>query len=280
MTIEQAAVVGLGLIGGSFAGALRQQGIRVKGVDADVAAGQAAAQLGLIDELSDDLAAVLDGADVVVLCVPPATVLRLLPEVDRLAPPSTMILDTASVKVAVTEVMSTLVRGERAIGGHPLAGKEASGPAASEAGLFRGHTFILTPSTVTSPRTMDLAAQVVRMIGGNPYVMPAARHDEVLARTSHLPQILSTALALDTQDVDAVCIGPALRDMTRLAGSDPTMWRDILMLNRQNVVAEANGYIAQLREFVSMLEAGETARIEGVLRSGRQAGGALRGVAA
>lgn len=274
---SRVAVIGLGLIGGSMGLALRREGVWVQGYDTDEAASDEAARLGLIDGRSRTLSSALDGIDVVLLCTPVSSVLNLLPAVDRMTDPSALILDTGSVKAAVLEVMDALPGGARAVGGHPLAGKEESGPAAADPDLFRGRPFVLSPSSTTSPDTLGRAVELAGAVGAFPRVMEAQRHDEVLSRTSHLPQILATALALCVSPEDARYAGAGLRDMTRLAGSDPTMWRDILLLNGPCVVAEANRYIARLQELVAAIAAGDAQSIERLLEDGQQARHALHG---
>lgn len=280
MILERATVVGLGLIGGSLGAALRDAGVRVRGFDVDPSASSTAERRGLIDERSDDLGAAVAGADAVVLCTPVSATLELLPNVDRLTPLSAIILDAGSVKVPVVERLETLPGAARAVGGHPLAGKETSGPEAAEPGLFRGRSFILAPSSRTTSPTLRRASELVSILGAIPRVMPANTHDAVLARTSHLPQLLATVLALDVREDDRPYIGPGLRDMTRLAGSDPVMWRDILLFNSANVVDEANIYIARLQEIVAAVQAGDAQQVEHVLAAGQRAGRALRGAAA
>jgi prephenate dehydrogenase len=280
VTTRRVAVIGLGLIGGSLAGALRREGVWVQGYDACQAVTDEASALGLVDSYAATLPEILDGIDAVLLCTPVAASLNLLPAVDRMTPPSTLILDTGSVKAAVLDVMEALPGGARAIGGHPLAGRETSGPAAADPDLFRGRPFVLAPSSVTSDETVNRASELAVAVGAIPRIMDAQQHDEVLARTSHLPQLLATALALCVADGDAACSGPALRDMTRLAGSDPIMWRDIFLLNAPGVVTEANQYIARLQGMVAAIAAGDIQEIERFLASGQQAGRALSGVAA
>lgn len=280
MTIERVAVVGLGLIGGSLAAACRHAGAWVQGYDSDEAVGHQAAGLGLIDARRDTLSAVVAGVDAVVLCVPVSAVLDLLPAVDRMTRQDTLVLDVGSVKAAVLDVMEALPGGANMLGGHPLTGKEVSGPAAADPDLFRGHPFVLSPSSLTSLDTLERGVKFVEVLGATPRIIDARWHDEVLARTSHLPQILATALALCVSEEDATYAGPGLRDMTRLAGSDPTMWRDILLLNGPRVVTEANGYIARLQELVSAIAARDVPEIERLLADGQQTGRALQGVAA
>lgn len=275
---SRVAVVGLGLIGGSMGSALRREGVWVQGYDTDEAASDEAARLGLIDGRSRTLSSVLDGIDAVLLCTPVSTVLNLLPAVDRMTDPSALILDTGSVKAAVLKVMDALPGGARAVGGHPLAGKETSGPGAADPDLFRGRPFVLSPSPSTSPDSVGRAVELATAVGAIPRVMEARRHDEVLSRTSHLPQVLATALALGISQEDACYAGPGLRDMTRLAGSDPTMWRDILVLNGPRVVAEADRYIVRLQGLVAMIAASDAEGIERLLADGQLAGHALHGV--
>lgn len=280
MTPYRVAVVGLGLIGGSLAAASRRAGAWVQGYDSNGDVGHEAERLGLIDSRSDSLSSVLDGVDLVLLCVPVPAVLNLLPAVDRMTASSALILDTGSVKSAVLDVMEALPGAARAIGGHPLAGKETSGPAAANPDLFRGLPFVLSSSSLTSAETLDRAVEFVAAVGAIPRLMEADRHDEVLARTSHLPQVLASALALCVSGDDAGYAGPGLRDMTRLAGSDPAMWRDILLLNGPRVVTEATGYIARLQDLVTAIAAADGPGIERLLAAGQQSRRALYGVAA
>ena len=138
MTERQVAVIGLGLIGASLGGALRAQGYVVRGLDQDTVSMQTALDRGLVDEVGGELAAVLRGADLVILAIPVLSIIRVLPQIDALAPSDAVIIDVGSVKGPVVDAMAKLAGAARVIGGHPIAGKEQAGPAAADIALFRG----------------------------------------------------------------------------------------------------------------------------------------------
>jgi prephenate dehydrogenase len=276
VTVERVAIVGLGLIGGSIGAALRRTGARVHGFDTSPQTRDLAVELGLIDQAHDSLPAALDGAQVVILAVPVQAIVDLLPTVDAVSKSDALILDTGSVKRPVVEVMATLAWSDRAIGGHPIAGRERSGPEAADPELFRGRPFVLTPSVHTSALTRARAERLARSLGALPGVLSAEEHDHTLARTSHLPQLLSTALALFTKPGDELLSGSGLRDMTRLAASDTIMWRDILLTNGDNVVRAAREYIDQFEYLVGMVDGGDPADLELTLDQGRMAADSLR----
>jgi prephenate dehydrogenase len=268
LTPQRIGIVGVGLIGASLAGALRRSGSYVVGFDSSTPAASTALEKGLVDETAGDLSGAVQNADVVILAVPVLAILGLLPVVDALARPDALILDTGSVKRPIVEAMQTLPGACRAVGGHPLAGSERSGSGAANSDLFRGRPFILTASVASSPAAKEGAREIVRRVGARPVTMDAERHDRVLARTSHLPQLLASSLAasLELGDVDAA--GPGLRDMTRLAGSDVAIWNDILMLNRGHLVNEAHRFIARLQEMVTAVDQGEMGQVEEMMRNG------------
>jgi len=274
--IDRVAVVGLGLIGGSMGAALRRQGRYVLGFDSDPAASELALRRGLVDALGGDLEAALDGVEAVILAVPVLASLDLVRRVDALAASGVLIVDTGSVKRPVVEVMELLPGAARALGGHPLAGKEESGPAAAAPDLFDGRPFFLVPSARTSRETVDRAEQLVRAVGARPVRMGAAEHDRLLARTSHLPQLVSTALAICQEGVEARLAGPGLRDMTRLARSDVRMWRDIFVSNRDNVAEAAHHFLRELEGMIGVVEAADEAALGLALERGRGAARRLK----
>lgn len=266
MTPRPVAVIGLGLIGASLAGALRSQGHFVRGLDRDPAARHIALERGLVDDVADDLPRALDGATLVILAVPVLSILSLVRDVDALASPDAVIMDVGSVKAPVLHEMAALPGAPRAIGGHPIAGKEQAGPAAADASLFRNRSFVLVPSTATSAETLQAAEDLVRSIGAVPVVLTATEHDRMVARTSHLPQLLATALALSLEPHDEIVAGPGLRDMTRLAASGSSMWNDIFISNADNIAAALATCIAQLQTLARMASGGDETALEQSMR--------------
>jgi len=275
---ERVAIVGLGLVGGSIAGALRRRGSHILGIDRDPAARRVAADRGLIDRGSASLQKLPPDIEAVILAVPVLSILQLLETVDALAPPDALLIDTGSVKAPVVELMAKLPGAGRAVGGHPIAGKAESGAAAADPDLFCHRPFVIVPSDRTDAAAMDAARLLIGALDAIPEVMDAASHDEVLARTSHLPQMVASALALSLDPGDERVAGPGLRDMTRLAGSDVRVWRDIFLANRHNVKAAADNFIGQLEELVRVVGDGEAEHIETLMEQGREASTVLREV--
>ena len=242
------AVAGLGLIGGSLAKALTRAGYRVIGVDT-LARTRAARRGGAIAAAAVSVAAAAREADVLVLAAPPAANLRLLAEAARAAPPALVITDVSSVKRPIVAAARRL-RLARFVGGHPMAGRERSGFAASSADLFRGAPWILTPSAVAARR---IVARIVRDVGARPVVVPEAAHDRAMAYLSHLPQVVAWALAAAARGDPVTArllrlAGPGFRDMTRLAASPRTLWREVLAQNADEVARARKAFARALRE--------------------------------
>jgi len=242
------AVAGLGLIGGSLAKALTRAGYRVIGVDTPPRT-RAARRAGAIAGSAASVAAAAREADVLVLAAPPAANLRLLAEAARAAPPALVITDVSSVKRPIAAAARRL-RLARFVGGHPMAGRERSGFAASSADLFRGAPWILTPSAVAARR---IVARIVRDVGARPVVVPEAAHDRAMAYLSHLPQVVAWALAAAARGDPVTArllrlAGPGFRDMTRLAASPRTLWREVLAQNADEVARARKAFARALRE--------------------------------
>ena len=241
------AIAGLGLIGGSLAKALRRAGYRVIGVDtpARVRAARTA--------ISETAATVTDAcgrADVLVLAAPPAANLRLLREAARAGADGLVITDVAGAKRAIcAEAKRLRLRGF--VGGHPMAGRERSGFAASSPDLFRGRAWILTPGRPADAATRTVA-RLARAAGARPAVLTPAVHDRVIAYLSHVPQLVSWAIASAARN-DPVArrylglAGPGFASMTRLARSPRGWWREVLAQNAREVARARAGLLRELR---------------------------------
>jgi prephenate dehydrogenase len=229
------AVVGLGLVGGSLARALARRGYRVTGIDWALVVRRALATGAIARAATRAEAAV--ACDVVVLAAPPATNLRLLRRLARVAPRGLVLTDVSSVKREIVAEARRLGLGGF-VGGHPMAGTEKRGFGASTAGLFAGATWWLVPSA--SARANRLVRRLVRDAGGRPLTTDAQTHDRAMAFLSHAPQVVAWALR-DAARGDAVArrflgqAGPGFRGMTRLARSPRALWQDILTANRSEV---------------------------------------------
>jgi prephenate dehydrogenase len=240
------AVIGLGLVGGSLARALTAAGYEVTGVDWPWVVRRALRSRAIT--LGATRAEAAAGADVVVLAAPPATNLRLLRRLARVAAPGLVITDVSSVKGEIVREASRL-RLPGFVGGHPMAGTEKRGFAASSGGLFRGAPWWVVPGR--SRRANRLVRELVRAVGARPITTDAATHDRAMAFLSHLPQLVSWAL-MGAARGDRVArrqlrrAGPGFRDMTRLARSPRLLWADILRANRREVRRALRALLSRL----------------------------------
>jgi prephenate dehydrogenase len=240
--MQVVAIVGVGLIGGSFALALRQAGFsgRIIGVSSPATVAEALRR-GVIDEalpLEEAAAA----SDLIFLAQPILRILQTIRRLDGAVRPEALVTDAGSTKAEIVRCAREHLRSASFLGGHPMAGKESRGVAEAEAGLFRGRTWVLTPlepSELESPPVAELV-EWIRRIGARPLVLDPEQHDRLVAFTSHLPQLVSTALAATLAgqshlgSLDQVA-GPGLLDTTRLALSPFEIWRDILATNQEPV---------------------------------------------
>jgi prephenate dehydrogenase len=239
--VKTAAIVGVGLIGGSFALALRASGFggRIVGVSSPDAV-RVAIERGVIDE-AQPLAEAAAMADLIYLARPIEGILSVLDELDQYVKPGTLITDAGSTKGAICARAAEKIRRGGFVGGHPMAGKEARGAGEAEASLFRGRPYILTSRC-------DELEHLIASFGARIVIIPAEEHDVLVALTSHLPQLISTALAasIGTEPEAARVAGPAAMDLTRLALSPYEIWRDIFATNAANIDAALGVFIAKL----------------------------------
>jgi prephenate dehydrogenase len=264
-------IVGLGLMGGSLAGALKKRNAcrEVRGVTRRDETIEEAMRRGFIHEGTCDLAEGVEKSNLIVLATPVRTVLELVPQVGSLAPAGCLLMDLGSTKARVVEAMKALPPHLQAIGGHPMCGKEASGVVAAEADLYEGATFALTPLRRTSSEALMLAQELVEAVGAQPLLMDAEHHDRLVAAVSHLPYLLSVSLVATAEEVAAKdelvweLAASGFRDASRLAASDVTMMLDILLTNRQSVAETLSCFVSQLSAMAHLLEVDD----EGGLRS-------------
>lgn len=248
-------IVGVGLIGGSFGLALRQAGFtgRIVGVSSQPAIDAALAR-GVIDEgLPLDRAAA--ASDFIYLAQPIERILQTIDVIDEYARPGALITDAGSTKFAIVNRAASAIRRARFVGGHPMAGKESRGVEEADADLFRGRPYVLTS------RDAELEMWIER-IGARLVVMTAEEHDRLVALTSHLPQLISTALAsvIGAQPDASKVAGPAAVDLTRLALSPYDIWRDIFATNADSVDAALGAFIEKLEQLRSALRSPEMER--------------------
>jgi prephenate dehydrogenase len=249
------AIVGVGLIGGSFGLALRRAGFRgaILGVSSEASI-RAGVERGAVDR-GATLEEAAGAADLIYLAQPIGRILDTLHHLDALVRPDALVTDAGSTKHVIVTEAARLLRRCQFLGGHPLAGKERRGVEAADAGLFEGRAYVLTPHSPEELETPAARAFVdwVRQIGAKPVVLGAAEHDRLVAFTSHLPQLASTALGavLDeclTAPGDLQVAGPGLIDLTRLALSPYELWRDILATNTESIEQALTAYINELEQ--------------------------------
>jgi prephenate dehydrogenase len=243
LPFRRVAVLGTGLIGGSFALALREHfpEISIVGYNRDRRAERARAR-GAIHEVAADIPGAVRGADLVYIALPIGAAIEILPAIAELAKPGALVTDACSTKAALCRAAKEYFRGGTLfLGGHPMAGKENSGIDNADASLFRGAPYaLIAQENDPDERVSDFAA-VVRAIGAQPVWLDADTHDWAVGIVSHLPQLVSVALArvvLDETDETGLPIslaGHGLHSMLRLAGSPYNIWRDIFLTNKDNV---------------------------------------------
>jgi prephenate dehydrogenase len=252
-------VIGTGLIGGSFALAMRKGGCfaHIDGHDSDAAAAASALRLGHIDAVAPDLNAAIARADAVLVAVPIAAVASTVQRVCKLNRTATVI-DVGSVKGSVLEALrKSGAMPPGFVPCHPMAGSEKRGPEAADAGLFRDRPVILTPQPETDPKALARVREWWSAAGARVVESSAPIHDEMVALTSHLPHLVAYAfmnwVGKPHGAVPADFAGPGLHGFTRIAASDAAMWRQILSENRAAVLAQYDGLVASMDGFVELL---------------------------
>ena len=272
------AVVGVGLIGGSLGLAAKRAGLveRVVGVSRSRGNRETALRRGLVDETTDELGEAVHEADLVVLATPVAAIVGLLPEVARRLPPGALVTDVGSVKAPIAAAGDAALPDGRFVAGHPIAGKERSGPEVADPDLFVGAPCILTPTARSRPEAVERIAALWRGVGGGVLPLEAAWHDDLFASVSHLPHLVAFALmdAVLTMEQDGQRMrfaGGGLRDFTRVAGSDPAMWRDIFLMNRDMLLKSLAEYRGALGRLESAIREGRGESLAALLARARTA---------
>jgi prephenate dehydrogenase len=261
LSAARVAIVGLGLMGGSLALALRGHCRELLGVDSNPATLDFARRHAVVDRLVDFEAAM--ESDLIVLAVPVRTILAMLAQLPAKAASSqpVVVLDLGSTKSEIAAAMQALPPAYDPIGGHPMCGKEVAGVNHADAALFQNKVFVLSPLARTSPRALSLAAAVVTGIGARPVVLEAPQHGRLAAVSSHLPYAAAVALVRAAESLGDAKVwelaASGFRDTSRLAASDVTMMTDILLSNRGAILDALALAQAELGALAGLLEAGE-----------------------
>jgi cyclohexadieny/prephenate dehydrogenase len=249
MTIQSVAIVGLGLLGGSIGLAIQAHvnGITTKGYDRDADVREQAAALNLVDEVCDDAADAVSEADLVVLCVPVGAMEEAAEELGPYLKIGTIISDVGSSKESVAKALAKALPGHTVIPAHPVAGTEQSGPGAGFPSLFINRWCILTPPESASEEAIETLSEFWTKLGAKVELMDPEHHDLVLAVTSHIPHLIAYTIVGTASDLEEVTRSEVIkysaggfRDFTRIAASDPVMWRDVF-LNNKGAVLEVLG---------------------------------------
>lgn len=266
----EVAIVGLGLMGGSLALALRGHCRVLIGCDSDEAVMRMALERQIVDRIADFRSA--HDCDVLILATPVQTILAQLEYLATSAfhpPRQTAVLDLGSTKAEIVRAMSDLPPRFEPLGGHPMCGKEVSGLEHADAQLFAGKAFVLCAPGFSSVRALGLAYEVIESIGAQPIMLSADRHDALAALVSHLPYtaavaLMRVALAQDDEQVWALA-STGFRDSSRLAASDLKMMTDILLTNREAVLRALDTYRTELDALTAAIASGEAGQVRAAL---------------
>jgi prephenate dehydrogenase len=254
--MKDIVVLGLGIIGGSIALTLKEKGYRVIGMNRSKAPLEKALQMGIIDEIAP-----IDSppeVDVAFICTTVTTIpsfIKMMLDKTR----ATIVIDVGSTKGFIFNELKKLPSEQlsRFIGGHPMAGSEKTGIDAARKDLFLSATFFLVPNRYTLEETKVKAQNIVETLGANPVFIDASSHDRLVGMISHLPQLISTTLSLTAKTIlgeDIKYSGRGYKDMTRLANSKFSIWRDIIYTNRENIIASLEAYKSNLSKIESLID--------------------------
>jgi cyclohexadieny/prephenate dehydrogenase len=245
LPFARVSIIGLGLIGSSIARAVRAHmpTVALVGYDSSVEVRETVRALDLVDDVADSAGAAVTDADLVILCVPVGAIADVAREIAADLPTECVISDVGSSKAGIAKALAEALPGATIIPAHPVAGTENSGPEAGFASLFHDRYCILTPADGADPIDVERLSSFWAKLGARVETMDAAHHDLVLAVTSHLPHLIAYTIVGTASDLEAVTQSEVIkysaggfRDFTRIAASDPTMWRDVFLANKDAVL--------------------------------------------
>lgn len=282
---EQLGLIGCGLMGGSFALALKRAGAvkRVVGYSKSPTTTELARRMGVIDATADSALLAVSGSDLVLIAVPVAASEHIFRSVRHLLGPNVLVMDVGSTKRDVVDAARRVLR-ERIgcfVPAHPIAGKEASGIEHADASLYEGRQVILTPLEGTAPALVQKAVDTWALVGSSALRMTAEAHDAAFAAVSHLPHLLAFAymegvLGQPTGREFLTLAGPGFRDFSRIAAGDPEMWRDIFMSNREELLTQVSEFKRTLEALEIALASGNADALEAMISRASEARAAWR----
>ena len=276
---EQLGLIGCGLMGGSFALALKRAGLvkRVVGYSKSPTTTERARQIGVIDVEAPSALLAVSGADIVLLAVPVSATESTFKAIRHLITPTTLVMDVGSTKQDVVEAARRVLRENVGcfVPAHPITGREVSGVEHADANLYNGRQVILTPIERTFTIQLQKAVDVWSALGCDVVQMSPQAHDAAYAAVSHLPHLLAFALMNSIEDqpygMDYLSLaGPGFRDFTRIAASEPKMWRDILLANKEELLAQSKAFQQALQSLEKLISSGQGDALENLIQQASQ----------
>ena len=282
MIFNQLGLIGCGLMGGSFALALKRAGLvkRVIGYSKSPSTTERAKKLGVIDDTAESALLAVSGSDIVLIAVPVAATEATFKAIRHLVEPGVLFMDVGSTKRDVVDAARRVLK-ERIpsfVPAHPIAGKEVAGIAHADAALYSGRQVILTPLASTDAALVQRATDVWSAVGAQVLIMTPENHDAAFAAVSHLPHLLAfayfSAVVKQPSGPDFLALaGPGFRDFTRIAASDPAVWRDILVSNREEILKQSLRFRHTLDAIEHVMRSGNIEALEDLLRQAADARG-------
>ena len=270
MKFERVAIIGLGLLGGSIGLAVAEHlpGVTTTGYDADPAVRRRAAERGLCGKICETASEAVNGADLVILCVPVGAMGDAARDFAAALKPGALVSDVGSTKHSISKALAEALPGQAVIPAHPVAGTERSGPDAGFSSLFHHRWCILTPPADADPALVEALSDFWRALGSTVEIMDAQHHDLVLAVTSHIPHLIAYTIVGTASDLEDVTQGEVIkysaggfRDFTRIAASDPVMWRDVFLSNREAVLEMLGRFTEDLTALQRAIRRGDGAAL-------------------
>jgi prephenate dehydrogenase len=268
---NRVVIIGVGMLGGSIALALRQRGLAgcIAGTGRNLEKLEQWRRSGMIDEGYTSIEPAALDADLVIACTPVQRIVSDLLAASHWAKPSTLLTDVGSTKQAIVAELEGKIRKGIFVGSHPLAGSEKSGAEHAKESLLENRLVLITPSSSTHPEAIRQATALWSALGANVREITAQKHDDILAQTSHLPHLIASTLAAQTSPEHLDFVAAGWRDCTRIAGGDPDLWCQILRENRLPVLRAVENFAKVLSEWQSALELDQPDQILNLLSSGK-----------
>jgi prephenate dehydrogenase len=275
---ECVAISGVGLIGGSVGLALREKKLaaEIVGFGSRPATLEAALAVGAITRAAPDVRSAVVAAQVVVVCAPVGAIVEQVRQIAQQCPPGTLITDAGSTKAEIVAAIEQLERqkswpsGVTFVGAHPLAGNDKRGPQHADARLFAGRLVVITPTASTSAQAVRQATKFWQALGAITREMSPDEHDRALAMTSHLPHLIAACVAGATPAEFLPLTASGWQDTTRIAGGDPAMWRQIMLANREHLLAAFEGFAGNLEAWRRALESADGPALENLLAEAKR----------